>query len=320
MRVLLFGVDTDLGFAVAKRLIAGGDRVTAPTVYPASSWRKSGVKAFTTDHEPLKQLQDPRVQHELAKAEAVIDVVLPAAWHLERVHLSRLRPILLRRSLAGSGRTVLVSSSAAVLGDTGPVPVGEKARANSQHGFAWVSRFEKEILTSPNVRGIVIRPAWHIHGGKMWFSVELGIWINLALALKTGIYIGSGENRYSAAHYEDLADLYYLALRKCSAGTLLHGAAENFTMRELAAAIHRGLRLKGEPSSLSLEKARRCTNVDLLIQSHALSSDLAKQSLGWRPFRDSIMKEIEFDAYASRGELGRVRLPRIVRKTGTRSK
>ena len=64
-------------------------------------------------------------------------------------------------------------------------------------------------------------------------------------------------------------------------------------MKELAMTIHRSMGLQGEPSSLSLEQARRFSPIaDALIRSHALSGDLAR-SHGWQPSRGSIMKDVE---------------------------
>jgi nucleoside-diphosphate-sugar epimerase len=110
-------------------------------------------------------------------------------------------------------------------------------------------------------------------------------------------------------HFDDLADLYCIALKKTPAGTILHGASENFSMIELATAIHRGLGYKGEPSSLSLKDAQRFSPIAYnLTLSHALSGDLAR-TLGWKPSRDSIMKEIEQDASAH-AYVSKLKLPR----------
>src|SRR5437667_9080028 len=119
---------------------------------------------------------------------------------------------------------------------------------------------------------MVIRPAWLVHGCRSpsW-AIEIGNWIKLAKRFKRGKYIGSGENRYSGVHFDDLADLYCVALKRAGAGTILHGASENFSMKELATTIHRAMGFKGEPSSLSLEQARRFSPIaDALIRSHAL--------------------------------------------------
>ena len=58
-------------------------------------------------------------------------------------------------------------------------------------------------------------------------------------------------------HFDDLADLYTLALKKAASSTILHAASENFSMKELVTTIHTGLGFKGEPLSLTLKEARR---------------------------------------------------------------
>jgi nucleoside-diphosphate-sugar epimerase len=169
---------------------------------------------------------------------------------------------------------------------------------------------EIEVLKSPGVRSIVIRPAWELHGRcpPSW-AIAIGNWMKLARRFRRGKYIGSGENLYSAVHFDDLADLYCVALKRAGAGTILHGASENFSMKELATTIHRSMGFKGEPSSLSLEKARLFSPIaDALIRSHALSSDLAR-SLGWQPSGGSIMKEIERRVFENE-LVSRLKLPR----------
>jgi nucleoside-diphosphate-sugar epimerase len=158
----------------------------------------------------------------------------------------------------------------------------EDAAIHPLPGFAWLPRLEEEIVKSSGLRGMVIRPAWLVHGCRphAW-AIEIGNWIKLARRFRRGKYIGSGENCYSAVHFDDLADLYCVALKKAAAGTILHAASENFSVKELAMAIHRGLGFKGEPSSLLLSEARRFSPIaDALTRSHALSGELA-QTLGW---------------------------------------
>jgi nucleoside-diphosphate-sugar epimerase len=191
-------------------------------------------------------LQDEVVQRQLVKADAVIDVECPFTFPRKKVQVARLRPSLLRKALEGSGRALIVTGDAAILGDTGPVPVSENAALRPLSGYVWLPRLEQEILKSPGVRGIIIRPAWEVHGSKpSRLSSGLGNWITLARRFRRGKYIGSGENRCSAVHFDDLADLYSIALKRARAGTSLHASSENFSIKDLAAIIHRGLGFKG---------------------------------------------------------------------------
>jgi nucleoside-diphosphate-sugar epimerase len=306
MRVFLCGRELGLGFVVGQRLLADGHKVTMLTSHEdlVPNLAKNKMRPV------LGHIQDASVQQQLARADAVIDVELPSTLLLQRVHVARLRPSLLARALQGSGRPLIVTSSAAVLGDTGPAPVAESAPLRPLRGYTWLLHLEKEILKSSAVRSIVIRPAWELHGCRPpnW-GIAIGNWMRLAKRFRRGKYIGSGENCYSAVHFDDLADLYCVALKNAGAGTILHAASENFSMKELAATIHRGMGFKGEPSSLSLKDARRFSPIaDALSRSHALSSELAR-TLGWRPSRDSIMKEVEQNAFES-AFVSRLKLPR----------
>ena len=240
----------------------------------------------------LGEVHDAAVQRRIEKVNAVIDVELPFTFPARRIRTARLRPSLLKLALEGSGRPLIVTSSAAVLGDTGSVPLGENARVHPLRGFAWLARLEKEILQASDVRTIVIRPAWQVHGARPPKPIALGL-VRLAKRFRRGKFIDSGDNAYSAVHFDDLADLYCVALKKACARTILHGASENVATKQLAEAIHRGMGFKGDPSSLSLEEARRYIPIaDALTRSHALSGDLAR-TLGWRPFRGSILNEVE---------------------------
>jgi nucleoside-diphosphate-sugar epimerase len=306
MRVFVCGHEFDLGVVVAQRLIRQGHKVALLISYPERiAWlRKNRIQPVLGD------IPGAAVQEQLARSDAVIDVELPFTFPRKRIQVPRLRPSMLSRALEGSGKVLIVTSDAAILGDTGPIPVKEQAPLHPLSGFAWLPRLEKEILNSPRVRGVVVRPARVIHGCKpSQLGVVIGSWIKLAKRFHRGKYIGSGENRYSAVYFDDLADLYCVALNKAVARTILHAATENFSMKELAEAIHRGLGLTGEASSVSLKDARRFVPAaERLTLSHALSCDYAR-TLGWNPSRDSIMKEVEQiareDAFVSRLKMPR---------------
>lgn len=302
MHVLICGSELGIGFVVARRMLDEGHQVSMLT----SSEDLIPNLTKNKMNPVLGEVRDPTVQRRMEKVDAVIDVELPMTFPARRIRVARLRPLLLKRALEGSGRPLLVTSSAAVLGDTGSVPLGENAPVRPLRGFAWLARLEKEILHASDVRGMVIRPAWEVHGSRPPRPIAIGL-VRLAKRFRRGKYIGAGDNTCSAVHFDDLADLYCVALQKADARTILHGASENVSTQQLAGAIHRGMGFKGDPSSLSLEDARRYIPIaEALTRSHALSGDLAR-TLGWRPSRGSILNEVEQHAseiaFASRHKL-----------------
>ena len=288
MKILLFGVlgRRSLGYAIRERLLARGHFVTPLAGSPQD------IKSLT--------------KQDLASADAVIDAQLPDPSESRKTGLP-LRPMQLQTMLKGSGKTLIMTSSVVVLGDTGPIPVDEGMSPHAPRKFAWLAELEGEIQSTSDLRGVVIRPAMEHYRS---LSVAMGNCITLALRFKEGKYIGDGMNCWSAVHPDDLADLYCLALDKAEKGMLVHASSETFSMKQLASVIHFGLGLKGEPSSMSLEEAKRFSPIaENLTRNSAISSDLAKRTLGWRPSRDSILKLVENQAYVSRHEIGRVPAP-----------
>jgi nucleoside-diphosphate-sugar epimerase len=220
----------------------------------------------------------------------VIDAHLPCVFGSEKPRTADLRPCFLRRALAGSGKPLIVTSDAGVLGDTGPVPLDEKAPVHPFRGFRFLPPMEREILRAEDVRGVVIRPALE-HGRVVCFSLQY--WISLAAECGRGTWLKAGKNCWSAVHSDDLADLYCLAIHNARPGMLLHGAAETVSMRDLVGAIHRGMGFPGEPAGITLADAQRLTIARAasgLCRSRAISGECAKRVLGWRPVRRSILE------------------------------
>ena len=291
MHIFVCGDELGLGFVIARRLAAEGHQVNILTSFEdlIPNLTKNGLKPV------LGEITDDDPQRLLGKADVAIDAAFPFSFPKKRVYTARLRPVLLRNVLKSSGRLLIVTSHAAIVGDTGPTPATEDARVHPLRGFDWALRLEKELSSTPKLRVVIIRPAWLIHGPGKSLGIEvLNNWTPLSWRFRRGIYIGSGENRYSAIHLEDLAELYCLALRKAQSSCVLHAAAENFSTKEVALSIHRAMKLKGEPKRISLEEARRLTPIaDTLLRSHALSAARARSTLGWTPSHDSILRAIE---------------------------
>lgn len=290
MRIFVCGNELGLGFLIARQLISHGNKVDYLTQSEAflPNLRKHGMNPL------LGKIGDPVIQRHLSRADAVIDAEFPLAPFRKRMYLDRLRPVVLKRALHGHRIPLLVTSHAAVLGDTGPVPLTESARMKPLRGFAWAARFEKEVLRSRGVQGMVIRPAWHVYGpGRLPFLLAEKL-TTLAWRYKRGKYIGNGDNQCSAVNLNDLADLYCRAIEHAKPGMLLHGASENFSTMELAAAVHRGMKLKGQPSTVTLQEVEKIIpNAAILTRSHAISGNLARAIMGWEPSAQSALEEVE---------------------------
>jgi len=294
MRIFVCGHELGLGFVIARQLVSEGHQVNILTGFDdlIPNLTKHGLNPVLGD------ITDNDPQRLLGKADAVIDAAFPFTFPKKRVLTARLRPVLLRNAMNSSRRLLIVTSHAAILGDTGPAPATENARVHPLRGFGWALRLEEEVAGSSKFPVVIIRPAWRIHGPGQSLGIEvLNNWIPLSWRLKRGAYIGAGTSCSSAIHVEDLAALYCLTLQKARNTCVVHAASENPSAKEVAASIHRAMRFKGEPKSISLEEATRLTPIaQSLTRSHALSADYAKSTFGWTPARDSILRAIEDQA------------------------
>ncbi len=293
MRVLLFGGNTKLshGYFVGQKLLARGHTVVALT---SESWRFDCGFEWVTG-----ELEDTEGRREIERADAIIDTEPPVAIGSQKSRISELRPARLMRALEGSGKPLIVSSDALVLGDTGTTPVDETARVRPPENCAYLARLEKKILSARGVHTAILRTA-HIHGCSP-LTIQLTAWLILAHRLRRATYIEPGTTRWSAVHYDDLAELYCLALEKAAVGSVIHAAAETFSMKELAGAIQRGMGKPGEPRGISLEQATAMLHyAPALCRNEAISGEMAKRTLGWKPAGPSYLEEAEQETRAPR--------------------
>ena len=247
------------------------------------------------------------LRQQVAKIDVVIDTEVPSKRNSKNSRFILLRPLLMRKLLKASGKTLVVTSNVNVLGDTGSIPVEEDTQLSPPSDLLWLSDLEKQILDAKDVQGIVIRPAIEHYEN---LSVAMGNMIALALRFGEGKYIGNGTNVWSAVQPKDLADLYSRVIKKPKSGILLHASAEYFSMREVAETVRRGLMLPSECSSITLEEARKYSPVaDRLIKNSAISGRCAKESFGWLPSGRSLLERVEYQASVARHEIGHVPEP-----------
>lgn len=295
MRVFLLGAASKraLGFVIGERLLAAGHSVAVLVESDTHRW-EWGVEWVTG------RLDESRIRNELNRADAVIDADLPLGLGFQSTKIADRRPSLLRRALKGSGKPLVMTSSAAVLGDTGPIPVDESANLPAPRNYAYLARLEREVLKARDVRGIVIRHA--VQHGLFPGIMALEAWFGLAERSGHGTYIEPGTNCWSAVHRADLADLYCLALDKAHPGMLIHAASETFSMRELAEAIQCRLGFTNGASGISFDDAARLTPVAAaLCRNMAISGEMAKRELGWRPVGQSLLDEVKESKPVSQG-------------------
>ena len=201
-------------------------------------------------------------------------------------------------ALADSNKPLIVTSSSAVLGDTR----GNSADEDYPFGEDAPRKFRGEAerdclqLSSKGIRSIVMRLPLFVYGrGGSSFVPFV---INQAKQNGAVNYVGLGDQRVSAVHVEDAADLYFLALETSTAKGLYNVAAESVSIKELSESVARLLDV--EAKSIPAEKAREQFGkmFDFLSINNELDATRAMRDLRWSPDSlRSILDDIENGSY-----------------------
>ncbi len=201
-------------------------------------------------------------------------------------------------SLANTNKPLIVTSSSAVLGDTRTNEADEDYPFAEDSSRRLRGESERDVLqlSSKGIRPVVLRLPLFVYGRSG--SSFLPFVINQAKKENSANCVESGEQKVSAVHVEDAADLYLLALETSTAKGLYNVSAESVSMKEMSEAIARLLDIKTK--SIRAEKAREQFGkmFEFLSINNQLSAEKAKRELRWSPNSyHSILDEIENGSY-----------------------
>ena len=298
MRVFVTGGSGLTGPAVVAELITAGHTVTglARSDEAAARLRALGAQTLSGALEDLDALQAGA-----AEADGVIHLAFGGSFADPEDLVRRDRTAIetLGRALAGSGKP-FVSTSGTLVMPGGRVTAEDDAP--DPGSIAWF-RIPGEqaclAFAGQGVRSSVVRLAPTVHGpGDYGFIPML-----IAAARKHGVsaYVGDGANRWPAVHRLDAATLFRLALEQAPAGTPLHGAAENVTLRAIAEQVARSLAIPAV--SLTPEQAAEHFGDPFMAGVYAadapVSSDRTRTRLGWRPTHPTLLEDIEAGDYCA---------------------
>lgn len=299
MNVLLTGATGYVGKQVAEKLTAGGHNVTG-LVRSEAKARELGAAGMGA---VLGDLSAPLTVLEAAKR---VDAVVHTAFDhggdfFDQVEVEQRFIDTLLAGL-GSGKTLVATSAAGVLGDTGDEPVMEDAPLPPVADWPVAKRgaLETKLSAADDLRTIVLRLPVLVYGdGGSQFPPML---IQTAKARGVSYYVGEGNNKISAAHVADIAELYVLALENAPSGSLYNVAAEALKTKELAEAVMEAAEVDAT-ESLSVEQAGEIWNpftTLLLSVNFQMSGEKAKRQLGWSPQRVSLLEDLTSGSYANR--------------------
>lgn len=133
---------------------------------------------------------------------------------------------------------MVVTSGTGVLGDTEERIINEETPVDASFFGSVRAKVEREATSaaSTNVRSFILRLPFFVYGRGG--SVFLPMLLKDAQQSGVARHIGTGKNKMSAVHVDDVGHLYVLALEKASAGSIYHAGVESdITMKAIAQAI-----------------------------------------------------------------------------------
>ncbi|MCL6444112.1 MAG: SDR family oxidoreductase [Alicyclobacillus sp.] len=297
MRVFVTGATGFIGSAVVRELLDAGHQVVglARSDKAAAALTAAGAYVHRGDLDDLDSLRDGATAADgvihLAFGHDFSDYAGAVATDFRAVET-------IGEALKGSGKPFVNSSGTLALTYISPGRLGTEedfAEDGSQ-----IPRMASEnatiALAELGVRSSVVRLAPSVHGERKKGFV--GTLIDIARDKGVSAYVGDGSNRWSAVHRLDAAHLFCLALEKASAGSRLHGVAdEGVPFRDIAGVIGKHLNLP--VVSISREEASSHFGwLGVFVSlDNPTSSALTQARLGWRPVHPGLISNLEQGHY-----------------------
>ncbi|MGF6495309.1 nucleoside-diphosphate-sugar epimerase [Luteibacter sp. 621] len=296
MRIFLTGATGFIGSRIVPQLLAAGHQVLGMTRSDSgAAWlRENGAEAHRATLEDVDSIRAGA-----ANAEAVIHTAFDHDFSNFVANCEKDRRVIaaLGSVLKGSNRPLLITSGTGL----GQANHGELARedvVNFAHPNPRVaSEQEGQAQLDAGVNVSVVRLP-QVHDTKKQGLITPFIEISREKGLVG--YLGDGSNRWPAAHVDDVALLYRLAVERAEAGARYNAVAEEgVAVREIADVLGAGLNLPVK--SLTPEEAQAhfgwlgmFAGLDL-----SASSQLTRERLGWNPVGPSLLEDLRHMDYAA---------------------
>lgn len=299
MKVFLTGATGYVGSVVAEKLKGKGHLVTglARSEAAETKLRERGIEPLSGD---LKNVES------LKRGASATDATIHTAFIHDfsdydgAVRAESAAIATFSEALAGTNKPFIATSGAAFLGDTKETVADEDYPYDRNSPFFSRAEPEQDILkmSQKGIRSVVLRLPLFVYGrGGSSFAPMM---IGLAKQAGAANYVGAGNERVSAVHVEDAADLYLLALETSTAKNLYNVSAETVSLKELNEAIARLLDMKARSISTEAAQKQFGAMFGFFTISNQLSAEKAQRELGWKPRANTtIAEDVENGSYRS---------------------
>jgi len=297
MKIFITGASGYIGGAVAAALAEAGHAVSGL----ARSDETAAALAARAITPVAGTLDDAEV---LADAALKADVTVNTA---NAGHRGAAQAMV--AALAGTGKAFIHTSGSSIVGTRAR---GELVEAVYDEDTPFTPTPQREarvaidkmVRAAKGVRAAVIAPSL-IYGrgaGANPHSIQVPWLIRLAKKAGVAKHIGSGENRWSNVHIDDLVRLYIAAIEKAPAGAFYFAENGENSMREACEAVSRMLGFGGRTESMTVEEAAAEWGEgpanDTMGSNSRVRAKRARAELGWRPKGRALIEEIERGCYA----------------------
>lgn len=296
MRIFLTGATGFIGSRIVPQLLAAGHQVLGMTrTESGATWlAKAGAEAH---HATLEDLDG--ICAGAANADAVIHTAFDHDFSQFVANCEKDRRVItaLGSVLKGSQRPLLITSGTG-LGQGGGHGLATEDVVNFEHPNPRVASEQAgQALLEAGVNVSVMRLP-QVHDTKRQGLISPFIDISREKGLVG--YLGEGNNRWPAAHVDDVARAYRLAVERAEAGARYNAVdEEGVRVRDIATAVAAGLNLPIK--SLTADEAQAhfgwlgmFAGLDL-----SASSKLTRERLGWTPAGPSLLEDLRNMDYAT---------------------
>ncbi|MGN6480047.1 SDR family oxidoreductase [Luteibacter sp.] len=296
MRIFLTGATGFIGSRIVPQLLAAGHGVLGMTRSDAgAAWlAEAGAQAHRATLEDLESIRAGA-----ANADAVIHTAFDHDFSNFVANCEKDRGVItaLGSMLKGSSRPLLITSGTG-LGQAGHGALATEDVVNFDHPNPRVASEQAgQALLDAGVNVSVVRLP-QVHDTKRQGLISPFIDISREKGLVG--YLGEGNNRWPAAHVDDVALLYRLAIERAEPGVRYNAVdEEGVRVRDIAEVVAAGLGLPVK--SLSPEEAQAhfgwlgmFAGLDL-----SASSAITRERLGWTPKGPGLLDDLRHMDYAA---------------------
>ena len=288
MRVFVTGASGFIGSAVVRELKGAGHAVVglARSEASAGALARAGAEVALGDLTRPETLSAPAAQ-----ADAVIHLAFEHDFSKFADNCANEQRAIasLGDALAGTPKLLIVTSGVGMVSARGR-PATENDVPPSEGRFPRAPERAADAVARRGVRVAIVRlPQVHDtrRAGLVSFVIQV--------ARQKGFvgYVGDGSNHWSAAHVNDVARLYRLALEKNATGRYHAVGEEGVQLRMIADVLGKGLRVPVRSVTPDEAPGYFGWMAALAGEDIRSASEQTRAALGWQPTGPGLIADLE---------------------------